>query len=121
MSLGTMLVSLGVVLGVGVFVAWPFRPAGGAAMRDGDVDRLLDLWVRRAQVEQLRAARPAAEVPSPVEPSATQALGPAAVSVAEAGTVDDSVHFCPYCGRRVEPDHMFCPKCGRQLVKGEAS
>jgi uncharacterized membrane protein YvbJ len=34
---------------------------------------------------------------------------------------DEPVNFCPYCGRRVEPDHVFCPKCGRQLAEGDPS
>ena len=31
---------------------------------------------------------------------------------------DDSVNFCPHCGRKVEEDHRFCPGCGKPLSKG---
>ncbi len=53
MSLGTILVSLAVVLGVGAYVAWPFRRAGDAMATDADVERLVEAWVRRAQAAQV--------------------------------------------------------------------
>lgn len=125
MSLGTILVSLAVVLGVGAYVAWPFRRAVGAMAPDGDVDRLVEAWVRRAQTAQAAVAeRAAGEVEPPRETVQTASPVPAKAStpvVAATISGDDvAVNFCPYCGRRVEHDHVFCPKCGKQLVKGEA-
>lgn len=125
MSLGTILVSLGVVLGVGAYVAWPFRRAGGAMAPEGDVDRLVEAWVRRAQTAQAAVAeRAAGEAEPPRETVQMASPMPARASTgtlpATASGEDATVNFCPYCGRRVEHDHVFCPKCGKQLVKGEA-
>jgi len=58
------------------------------------------------------------------DPSVSQL--PADAGAGETGAVavemdqDEPVNFCPYCGRRVEPDHVFCPKCGRQLAEGDS-
>ncbi len=53
MSCGTILVSLAVALGVGAYVAWPFRRAGDAVANGADVERLVEAWVRRAQAAQV--------------------------------------------------------------------
>ncbi len=53
MSPGTILVSLAVALGVGAYVAWPFRRAGDAVANGADVEGLVEAWVRRAQAAQV--------------------------------------------------------------------
>lgn len=28
---------------------------------------------------------------------------------------EGSMHFCPYCGRKLEEEYRFCPGCGKEL------
>lgn len=123
MTLGTILVSLAILLGVGAYVAWPFRRTDP----DADIDRLVEAWVKRAQspLPTVTAAQPMAdEAEPPAEPAEARRLNPPAVGVASVMDVpvrsEEVINFCPYCGRKVQPDHAFCPKCGRQLIKEEA-
>jgi DNA-directed RNA polymerase subunit RPC12/RpoP len=127
MSLGTILVSLAVVVGVGAYVAWPFRRTD-ALGAEADLDRMVEAWVRRVQTEAARTevvGNKAEAMPDsmaqPVESVSARAPGGSAVSAAVTTDTDtdEPANFCPYCGRRVEPDHMFCPRCGRQLMKQE--
>ena len=122
MSLGTILVSLAVVLGVGAYVAWPFHRAGDAVANGADVERLVEAWVRRAQAAQVAVVE---EGSGEIQGVVAQAPKPGRAeeptpSVSASSSGDDAtVNFCPYCGRRVEQDHVFCPKCGKQLAKGK--
>ncbi len=118
MSLGTILLSLAVVLGVGAYVAWPFRRTGIAMTADADVERLIAAWVKRAQAAQAAVAEDdGGKLPGEIAPRSGPAEEPSPAVAAAASDDDAVVNFCPYCGRRVEQDHVFCPKCGRQLAK----
>jgi hypothetical protein len=88
MSGGSILVGLALSLVVIAYLARPFRPAQARA----DLDRAIEVWLARLEVE-----RPAA----PQE---------------EAERAD----FCPQCGRRAGPDDRFCAGCGRPLPGGAA-
>ncbi len=125
MSLGTILVSLAVVLGVGAYVAWPFRRAGDTVADGADVERLVEAWVRRAQAAQVAQVAVVGEGSGELQGGIARASKPGhaeeltpVVSASSSGD-DATVNFCPYCGRRVEQDHVFCPKCGKQLSKGK--
>ena len=102
MGLGSIFVSVAVLIGVVAYVAWPFRYAGV------DVDQAIESWVARARADQPRGTQ-------------TPADGPAASWAGTEGAAADGNayadhRFCPFCGRQVEPDHIFCPKCGKQVV-----
>lgn len=127
MTLGTILVSLAILVGVGAYVVWPFRRIDGVGA-DADVDRLVEAWVKRAQSAAAAAAavQPAAGAAEPPAESVRMrqpSPPPVRVALDQDAVVDteDAMNFCPYCGRKVQPDHVFCPKCGRQLTKGETS
>jgi len=106
-------------------VARPFRSV------HIDDDRVIDAWVRQLQSDAVAIDDPAE--PVGVEAAVTaqrdtdlsvsqlpDATDARAVGVVPAGAMDrdEPVNFCPYCGRRVAPDHVFCPRCGRQLAEG---
>lgn len=120
MSLGTILTSVAALVLVVAYVARPFR------RERVDVDRAIDRWMR--QVRSATVAVDEASMPAGMDADVTaqrEADPPVSDLPADAGTVavgemdqDEPVNFCPYCGRRVEPDHVFCPKCGRQLAEG---
>jgi zinc ribbon protein len=144
MSLGTILTSLAALVLVAAYVARPFRRERVDADRviDGWVRRMrsttaaIDDVPEPAGTDVAVAVQPEADSSAtPVPTDTASALAePALVEPAPAGVVkttgstgaiaaepidqDEPVNFCPYCGRRVEPDHVFCPKCGRQLAEG---
>jgi len=125
MSLGTILISVAALVLVAAYVARPFRSV------HIDDDRVIDAWVRQLQSD-------AVTIDDPAEPVGVEAVVTAqrdtdlsvsqlpdatdarAVGAVPAGAMDrdEPVNFCPYCGRRVAPDHVFCPRCGRQLAEG---
>ena len=75
-----------------------------------DVDAQIEAAVRRVRTpqqldEQLEAAIQQARR-KPAEPAA-----------APVGVANGAAHYCPQCGRRVEPEDRFCPKCGQNLVQ----
>ena len=123
MSLGTILTSVAALVFVAAYVARPFR------RERVDVDRVIDGWVRQmrsAAVAVDDASAPAgvdADVTAQHEADPSVSHLPADVGAGETGAVavemdqGEPVNFCPYCGRRVEPDHVFCPKCGRPLAE----
>jgi len=126
MSLGTILVSVAALILVAAYVARPFR----SVRVDGD--RVIDTWVRQVRsdsvavddrsepvgVEGAVIAQRDADLPVSQLPRAAGARAAGAVPV---GAIDrdEPVNFCPYCGRRVAPDHVFCRGCGRQLAEGD--
>jgi hypothetical protein len=123
MGLGAIFVSVAVLIVVLAYVAWPFR-------RDTvDGDRVIEAWIERAKSERARSGVPAGgaqrlegegwEVAAAISREETAAE--VQITGSAEGAADEAINFCPYCGRRVEPDHRFCPKCGRQLVKGEVA
>ena len=83
-----------------------------------DVDAQIEAAVKQLRTpqqldEQLEAAiRQARQKPAGAPP-APGSTAPAAATVPANGIA----HFCPQCGRRVEPDDRFCPKCGHNLVQ----
>lgn len=93
--------------------------AGDGVAADVDaqsVDAQIEAAVRRLRTpeqldEQLEAAirqaRQKPAVPPPADAPTNGAPVPA----------NGATHFCPQCGRRVEPDDRFCPKCGHNLVQ----
>jgi hypothetical protein len=98
MGLGPILVSLAILAGVMAYVAWPFY-------RDhADANRVVEAWVAHVKSERAQG--------TPVAPGLPSGLS----GQGSAGS-DEALGFCPYCGRRVEPDHVFCPKCGRKLPR----
>ena len=124
MSLGTILTSVAALVFVAAYVARPFR------RERVDVDRVIDGWVRQmrsAAVAVDDASEPAgvdADAAAQREADPSVSHFPADAGAGETGAVavgaidqDETVNFCPYCGRRVEPDHVFCPRCGRQLAE----
>ncbi len=128
MSLGTILAGVAVLVFVAAYVARPFR------RERVDADRVIDGWVqqvRSATVAVNDASEPAgvdADVTAQREADLSVSHLPVDAGTGETGAVaveamgqDEPVNFCPYCGRRVEPDHVFCPKCGRQLAGGDLS
>ena len=128
MGVGAILASIGVLLVVGAYVFQPFRRLNGVAGTDAEFERLVEAWVKRARPVQLGSTEPEAQVIGletstelAAEPILGQTLGPATTGVVADLDSDGPNHFCPYCGRRVEPDHVFCPKCGRQLIKEDST
>lgn len=126
MSLGTILSSVAALVFVAAYVARPFR------RERVDVDLVVDRWVRQVQ-RSIGAGDDASEpvgvdvdatVQREADPSVDDLSSDAGASESAAEAVeldldqDEPVNFCPYCGRRVVPDHVFCPKCGRQLAEG---
>jgi hypothetical protein len=105
LSVGSLLVGVAVMLVTVVYVARPFRRGEVKA------DRAVEAWVQRARSD---LDVPTADEPSPVVEPATP------VVVGGAPHADAPVNFCPYCGRRVEPDHRFCPGCGKPLPEDSA-
>jgi len=75
-----------------------------AAEIPADVDAQIEAAVRRARSPQ--------QIDAQIEAAVRQAR--AATPAAPPG--NGALHFCPQCGRRVEPDDHFCPKCGRNLI-----
>ena len=75
-----------------------------------DVDAQIEAAVRRVRTpqqldEQLEAAIQQARR-KPAEPAAAPVV-----------VANGAAHYCPQCGRRVEPEDRFCPKCGQNLVQ----
>ncbi len=75
-----------------------------------DVDAQIEAAVRRVRTpqqldEQLEAA---------IQQARRKPAAPAAAPVVAA---NGESHYCPQCGRRVEPEDRFCPKCGQNLVQ----
>jgi len=113
-SLGTILTSVAAFVLVVAYVARPFR------RERVDIDRVISRWVRQMRSDAV-AADDAFE-PAGVDAGATvqRDVDPSVSHVAaEAMDQSEPVNFCPYCGRRVESDHVFCPKCGRRLAEGD--
>ncbi len=100
MSIGSVLIGIGLTLVVAAYLARPFRAAGGNQKRG------IEAWV--AQVR--------AEGASPRHTAPPAGAGADADADADA----DEVNFCPQCGRRASPDDYFCAKCGHRLRAGEA-
>lgn len=85
-----------------------FVEAGDAV--PADVDAQIEAAVRRVRTpqqldEQLEAA---------IQQARRKPAVPAAAPVVAA---NGATHYCPQCGRRVEPEDRFCPKCGQNLVQ----
>jgi hypothetical protein len=90
MSVGSILVGIALILGVGAYLARPFRRGRV------DLDRAIEAWVSQIR-EVERGGKAAAEA--------------AASAVEEAS-------YCAQCGRRIGPDDRFCAGCGRPLLGG---
>jgi hypothetical protein len=71
-----------------------------------DIDAQIEAAVRRRRTPE--------QLDEEMEAAIRRARGKtAAPSVAAA---NGTIHYCPQCGRRVEPDDRFCPRCGRNLI-----
>lgn len=90
MSIGSVLIGLALALVVGAWLARPFR-------RAADPDRAIEHWVAQARA----AHGEPFVVRHEVERSAVD--------------VDEDIHFCPRCGRRVGPEDRFCARCGASI------
>ena len=83
-------------------------PVAGAQNVDAQIEAAIQrLRTPQPLDEQLEAAIRQARQKPAVSPPAIGASVPA----------DGATHFCPQCGRRVEPDERFCPKCGHNLAQ----
>ncbi|MDF1514543.1 MAG: zinc-ribbon domain-containing protein [Anaerolineae bacterium] len=102
MSMGTLLVGIGVGLLVAAFVGRPFRHTSI------DNNRIVEEWVAWTRTKTESLDEEAVQI-NPVEMSVAL-NSPAEIQMAE------PVNFCPQCGRRVEVDHKFCPGCGTPLT-----
>lgn len=69
-------------------------PVQSAGVRDADIEAAI----------ALRRVRPSKEEMKP------------AVIAAGSGK-NGKTHFCPQCGRQVDPDDKFCVECGHQLIQ----
>ncbi len=85
MSIGSILIGLSLALVVGAWLARPFR-------RAPDPDRAIEHWVAQVRADSFVVRHEA-----------------------EQSAVQDEVHFCPRCGRRVGPEDRFCARCGAPL------
>ena len=75
-----------------------------------DVDAQIEAAVRRVRTPQ--------QLDEQLEAAIQQARRkPAAPAAAPVVVANGAAHYCPQCGRRVEPEDRFCPKCGQNLVQ----
>jgi hypothetical protein len=109
MSLGAFLVGITALLLAIAYIARPFRRI------DVDLDQVIERWIRQ---ERDKLTGNDSNI-SEIYPDDEVYVDEAVVSLQQGPEVDitTTLNFCPYCGRRVEPDHRYCPGCGRQLVK----
>lgn len=84
-------------------VAQPVADVG-----DQEVDAQIEAAVRRLRTPE--------QLDDQMEAAIRQARGQKAVPPSPA-TGNGAAHYCPQCGRAVEPDDRFCPKCGRALMQ----
>ena len=103
MSIGSILVGIALILGVGAYLARPFRRGRV------DLDRAIETWVSQVRVDEGGG-------------DAAASAGTDAAAFAEedaaAEAPQEAVNYCPQCGRRVGPDDRFCAGCGRPLPGG---
>lgn len=95
MSIGSILVGVALILGLGAYLAQPFRRGRV------DLDRAIETWVSRVRVDEGGGDAEAF-----------------AVEGALAGASEEATNYCPQCGRRVGPDDRFCAGCGKPLPGG---
>jgi hypothetical protein len=120
MGIGSILVGVALALGVGAYLAQPFRRGRV------DLDRAIETWVSQVRAggeskgvveavknpdhrsgllprkKPLGAAAPKPPLAIPPQPQAGASwLFP--------------VNYCPRCGRRAGPGDRFCAGCGRPL------
>jgi tRNA(Ile2) C34 agmatinyltransferase TiaS len=95
MSLGAVLVGIGLLAVVVAYVARPFR----VTAKRVDPQRAIELWV--AQIRE------------------GQELGREAVQAEGPDVPADGINYCPECGRRVTSRDRFCSGCGTRLRGGE--
>ena len=105
MSLGTYLVGASVGLIVAVYVSRPLYK-----QKKIDTDKIIEQWVSVAR-SQYGDFTQASEADIPIEVMPV-------TNVHKSDHDDESINFCPQCGRRVEADHRFCPGCGTSLTFG---
>jgi hypothetical protein len=91
MSIGSILVGVALVLGVGAYLARPFRRGRV------DLDRAIETWVSQVRVGE---------------------GGEETAAEAAASAVEGAVNYCAQCGRRLGPDDRFCAGCGKPLPGG---
>jgi hypothetical protein len=113
LSVGSILVGLAVAMVTVVYIARPFR------RQNLDVDRAVELWVERARESAARDGAAWEDAAAPVEPASTAPVRDTAEDKDAVRASEAVVNFCPYCGRRVQPDHRFCPGCGKPLPEGD--
>jgi hypothetical protein len=120
MSVGVVLVGIGVILVVAAYLARPFRMsrplrASYCADEDADLDCTIEAWVARA-----RARR---EHPGLVEDLSVPLVYGADVRSDDFGRFGEAggpgAAYCPQCGRRAGPGDRFCARCGTPLQIGD--
>ncbi len=89
-------------------VAQPAADVGDQEVGDQEVDAQIEAAVRRLRTPE--------QLDDQMEAAIRQARGQKAVSPSPAAG-NGAAHYCPGCGRAVEPDDRFCPKCGRALMQ----
>lgn len=104
MSIGSILVGIGILALVAAYLARPFRTRAAV-----DTDRAIEAWVARIGDQELGATERA--------PRPQVREGRVAV---EGESVDQGMNYCPQCGRRVDKDDRFCSGCGTRLQREEA-
>ncbi len=99
MSLGSILVGLAFTIVAIVYIAQPFRKVSV------NLDQVIESWIQSVRKNESSRAPIETPVSRPVE-------------FIEAPPIEDqTINFCPQCGRCVEPDHRFCPGCGTKLLQ----
>jgi hypothetical protein len=130
----TVVFSIILVTGVGLFVAWPFvRPAATASDSDGDAitpleRQKLDAYaaLREAEFDWRMGKLSDTDYGALREQYRRQALGAIAAIEESRGRAKRErkaasarparrVAFCPSCGEKVQPRANFCGRCGQSL------
>ncbi len=99
MSIGTYLIGAGLFLLIAAYVGSPLNRT------KFDADKVVERWVTDARLRLEKSSFSSDDVSDGVL-TATEVVN------------NESVNFCPQCGRRVEVDHRFCPGCGTPLSQG---